>query len=169
MEKKRLFLYILLIFIAMVLSLFFIRLFSEKQLDDVSPGIPCSKELLNKADTLFVIPDFNNNDIGENKTWCTEILALNKKLAMHGVHHTYDEFSEEKDLAYIEEGKLMFKKCFGFYPQKFKPPQMDILEKNEELIKKADMKINSKINQILHKTYHCNDSGVLPNKIINFF
>ena len=51
--KKRvnlivIFLIIMLVILALAIILFLIRAFSSKQLDDVSPGIQCDKELLEK-------------------------------------------------------------------------------------------------------------------------
>lgn len=149
-----------------VIMLFIIRAFSEKHLDDVSPEIPCDKELLKKADILYVIPKFNNKSIAENKTWCNEILALNKTLALHGVYHVYNEFLYERNEAYLNEGIEIFKECFGFFPERFKPPQIVISKENKELIKN---KLNLDITSIFHKAYHCNNTGMVSNKFVNIF
>jgi predicted deacetylase len=139
-----------------------------KQLDDVSPEIPCKENLLKKANVLFIIPKFNNKDISDKKEWCNFILSLNKTLGMHGVHHTYYEFNSTRNETYLDEGVEAFKKCFGFYPKRFKPPQLQINKDNKNLIKKK-MKLDLYINQILHKVYHCNDTGKLPNRFIDLF
>jgi len=65
------------IILAVLIGLLIFRAFSAKELDDVSPGIPCDKNLLEKSDILYVIPLFENASIAENKTWCTEILDMN--------------------------------------------------------------------------------------------
>ena len=163
--KKR---YIVVLFLLVIVVFFFIRFFSPKQLDDVSPEIPCDKELLDKADILYVIPKFNNKSISENKSWCKEIYSLNKTLALHGVYHTYKEFLRDRDEEYLQEGIDIFKECFNFTPRRFKPPQLEISKKNKRLVKRK-MKLDLFFNQIFHKVYHCNDSGRFPNWFIDLF
>jgi hypothetical protein len=158
----------LIIFIALIFFLFIFRIISSAQLDDISPQIQCDEELLEKSDILFVIPIYNNISIAENKTWCQEILALNKTLGMHGVYHFYQEFYEDIDDNYLNKGKEEFKKCFGFYPEHFKAPQLAITNNNRMLIK-SQMKFYGYLSQYLHKDYHCNDTGKIRNKIINWF
>ncbi len=159
--KKRVKNYIklsLIILLALIIFLFLFRQFSARQLDDVSPQIQCDTQLLEKADILYVIPKFNNSPISENKEWCNYILSLNKTLAMHGVYHTYNEFSEDKNETYLQEGITEFEKCFGTKPDRFKAPQLAISKNNKELIKKQ-MNFDGFSNQVLHKVYHCNESG----------
>lgn len=154
----------------LIILLFFIRLFSEKQLDDVSPDIPCSSELLLKADKLFIIPKFNNQSIAENSEWCNYILSLNKSLALHGLIHKYKEFSKDKTKEDIQEAISIFEKCFNLSPTEFKPPQLAISRNNKDLIKKQmKMKLNLNLNQLFHKVYHCNDTGKFPNWVIDVF
>jgi len=143
--------------IILVLSLFLIRLFSETQIDDVSPGIPCSMDLLAKSDNLMIIPKFHGESITKNKTWCNYILSLNKTLSLHGLTHEYQEFKIDRNESYLQEAREIFYECFGFYPQEFKPPQLEISNNNNNLIK-SKMKLLGEFNQITHKVYHCNDS-----------
>jgi len=152
----------------LVVTLFFIRMFSERQLDDVNPKIPCSEELLEKADVLFVIPVFENKSIANNREWCDRILKLNKKIEMHGVYHSYREFLTDRDFGYLNMGISEFEKCFGFAPSGFKAPQLAISENNKNLMS-GKMKLYSALNQIFHKVYHCNDSGKFPNRVIDAF
>ncbi|OGJ20041.1 hypothetical protein A3K73_03980 [Candidatus Pacearchaeota archaeon RBG_13_36_9] len=160
-------LFFVIILVCIFLLLLF-RYFSSRQIDDVSPEIQCDNALLKKADILYVIPIFNNSSISENKEWCDSILSLNKTLAMHGVYHTYHEFLEDRNEAYLQQGIGEFEKCFGKKPDRFKPPQMVISKNNKELIKK-DMKLNFYLNEIFHKTYHCSDTGKYSNKFIEIF
>ncbi len=158
-----------LFFIAILVLIFFLlllRYLSNRQLDDVSPEIQCDKALLEKSDILYVIPKFNNQSISENKEWCNYLLSLNKTLAMHGVYHTYQEFKEDRNEAYLQEGIKEFEKCFGRKPVRFKPPQLAISKNNKELIKKQ-MVLNFYLNEILHKSYHCNDTGKYSNRLID--
>jgi len=164
--KKRVKNYIklsLIILLALIIFLFLFRQFSARQLDDVSPQIQCDTQLLEKADILYVIPKFNNSPISENKEWCNYILSLNKTLALHGVYHTYEEFKEDRNEAYLQEGIEEFEKCFGKKPESFKPPQL-IISKNNKAIIKEQMNLDSYPNQVLHKFYHCNESGEFSNQ-----
>lgn len=171
--KKRvhlitLFLGVILIISALAISLFLIRAFSPKQLDDVSPEIQCNSELLEKSDILYVIPKYNSKSISENTQWCNQISSLNKTLALHGVYHTYGEFGVDRNKEYLEKGVIEFKNCFNEKPERFKPPQLNITKNNKILIKN-EMKLDHILNQIFHKSYHCNDAGRLPNWFIDLF
>lgn len=154
---------------AILLALIFLwifRGFAEKELDDVSPLIQCDQELLDKADVLWVIPRYKEVNI--TKEWCNEILSLNKEIGMHGVEHTYNEFLEPRDEEYLQEGMEIFKECFGFYPEKFKPGQLAISKENKILVENK-MEREGYPNQILNKVYHCNDSTIPKNRFIDFF
>ena len=166
MTSKLLYIFITLI-ISMILIILFIRGFSEKQLDDVTPGINCSQELINKADVLYIIPKYNNISIARDLDWCKKILALNKPLALHGVYHTYNEFRKDRDQGYLDEGISAFQECFNKSPESFKPPQLAISVKNKILIEKK-MHLDSFWNQFFHKVYHCNDTGIFSNSIIDW-
>jgi predicted deacetylase len=164
-KKKILILLVLLI----VLILFFIRLINPREIDDVTPGISCDEKYLKKSDVLWVIPNFNNTKISENASWCNEILNLNKTIEMHGVTHTFNEFKEDRTPEYLENGVEIFQDCFGFPPTSFKPPHLKISEYNKQLIKNNGLQLKTRLNQVLHKVYHCNDAGELSNKLIDLF
>jgi len=153
------------ILFALVFSLFLIRLILPRQLDDVSPGIPCEKALLEKADVFYVIPEFKDVPISENRSWCNYILSLNKTLEMHGITHRYMEFGSQISSEEFERGREVFRKCFGFEPKKFKPPQLEISSENRRMVRRK-MKLDGYWNQISHKVYHCSDTGVLPNRLV---
>jgi predicted deacetylase len=166
MHKKRLLKITCTVPVALIVLLFIIRFFSYSYLDDVHPDIPCEESLLNKVDYLAVIPLYNNNSIGDEKEWCDYIGHLNKTLIMHGIYHTYNEFNEDRNQEYIIEGEVAFRQCFGFDARDFKPPQLQISDKNLEILKK-DYKIHTNFKQLTHKAHHCNDSGRLPNWLIS--
>jgi predicted deacetylase len=168
MRKKTVFIFII-IFFSLIILLFFIRLLSPKELDDVSPGIPCEQNLLEKADIFWVIPKFKDIPISENKSWCEEILNYNKPLGMHGVNHEYKEFGTDRSQEYVDKGMNIFEKCFGNKPNMFKPPHLEISDNNKNLIKNNNLKLKGKINQILHKVYHCNDSDKIKNWMNDIF
>ncbi len=155
--------------LVLIVSLFFIRLFNHVELDDVTPGIPCDAGLIKNADTLWVIPDFNNVSISNNQTWCKEILSMNKTLGMHGVEHKYREFGGNVTKEELVKGMNDFKTCFGFYPTMFKPPQLKISGENKKLIEESGMTLKLNFNQIIHKVYHCNDSDIIKNRWIKIF
>ena len=140
----------------LIFALFLIRLISPREIDDVSPEIPCEQEYLEKAQILWIITEFNNKPISENKTWCQKILNLNKTLGLHGVTHQFQEFNTDKNQEYLEKGMKIFKDCFGYEPRIFKPPQLKINTQNKQLIKNNNLKVKSRFNQIIHKVYHLN-------------
>lgn len=163
--KKKVINYLKVFFIAFLVVIIFIlqfRIFSGRQLDDVSPGIQCDRELFEKAEVLYIIPKFNNSGISENPEWCNYILSLNKTLALHGVYHTYEEFGIDRSQGYLLEGIDEFEKCFGKKPDRFKSPQLAISKNNRKMIKEH-MNFDGYPNQISHKVIHCNDSKVFPN------
>lgn len=155
--------YILILICVLLLALHFIRAVSPKELDDVSPRIPCDKELMEKVDILWVIPYYENKPISYNKTWCSEILAMNKILGMHGVNHDFNEFTHDWNQKYLDDGIEIFKECFNQTPELFKPPQLAYSHKNDDIIKSSGMKRKGSLNQITHKVYHCQDTGTISN------
>ncbi len=160
---------ILSILVLLIVELFLFRLFSTKELDDVNPEIPCLEELIEKSDVLWIIPKYSNISISENKKWCDYILSLNKTLGMHGVYHEFEEFKTPRNQKYLQEGIDEFEKCLGFKPEIFKPSQLEISKNNKKLIKDSNLELKGRINQIMHKVYHCNDSGELSNRFIDLF
>lgn len=166
--KKKVLLWVLSIILIIILSIFLIRIFSARQIDDISPEISCEKELIAKSDILYVIPKFQNKSIAENRSWCNYILSLNKTLGLHGVYHTFNEFLTDRTPEYLEEGIKIFYDCFGFYPERFEPPQVAISNKNKFLIKEK-MKLDLYAHNLFHKVYHCEDTGIISNKNIDLF
>jgi len=155
---------LLIVIIILILILFLTRLLSPREIDDVSPEIPCEQKLLDKVDILWVIPLFNNQPISENPEVCEYLLSLNKTLGMHGIKHTYREFKRENiSQEELNQGISEFEKCFGQKPTEFKPPYLFISKQNKELIKENNLKLKYKFNQVIHKVYHCENSGTLPN------
>jgi predicted deacetylase len=171
MRKRRIkiFLIFLAILFFLILTLFLVRAFSLRELDDVSPEIICEKGLLEKSSTLWIIPKYNNQPISENREWCDEILSLNKTLGMHGVSHEFREFGIERNQAYLEKGMQIFEECFGYKPTMFKPPQLKISEENRKLIEENNMILKEEANQIFHKVYHCGEYGEKRNWLISLF
>ncbi len=152
------------------LSLLVFRELAPSEIDDISPGIPCSaqRNLVMQTKTLWVIPDFKGVPISNNKTWCREILALNKTLGLHGVVHSYNEFGTDRNQSYLDKGIKIFEACFGSRPTEFKAPQLNISAKNKVLILKNNMVLRGWLNQVTHKVYHCNDSGKFSNRFIGW-
>lgn len=158
----------LIIILTIILILFIIRLISPTEIDDVSPNISCPEIKNYNPDVLYIIPNFNNNQISENKTWCNEILKLNKKIEMHGINHEpyreflYENITEEQMNFSLNE----FQNCFNTTPEKFKPPQLKINPENKKLVKENNLKLQTWFNQLTKKVYHCNNGGRLPNWLI---
>jgi len=156
---------ILLVVVTLLVLLFFIRLFSARHLDDVHPNIPCEDDLLEKADNFYVIPKFDGVNISDYSQWCAKIKSYNKTIALHGVYHTYHEFLTSRDSGYVDSGAIEFEKCFGFYPDRFKAPQLELSGDNKKLLLNEGYNVDSKFENIFHKAYHCNEEGLFPNWI----
>lgn len=139
-----------------------IRITNEVHLDDVSPGIPCNPDLLERVDVLYVIPRFENVSILDHPEWCKMISSLNKTVGIHGVEHTYNEFLVERSSTYVEDEISTFEQCFGIRPTRFKPPQLAISRKNAQMLREQFV-VDTWLRQRFHKVYHCNDGGVVPN------
>ncbi|MCK5449386.1 hypothetical protein KAI32_00815 [Candidatus Pacearchaeota archaeon] len=156
---------ILIVLAGIIICVFFVRLILPIQLDDVSPGIFCEEELLDLVDVYYVIPKFGNVSIDKN--WCDEILKRNKELRLHGVYHSFEEFGKVRDEEYLNEGIEIFEACFGFEPERFKPPQIAWTKENDWM--KNEMRIDLGWNEVFHKVYHCGDTGVIPNWVVRVF
>ena len=159
----------LLAIFVLLITLLIVRANTSRQIDDVSPGIPCEEEYLEKVDILWIIPNFQGISISENKEWCKEILSLNKKLEMHGVQHYFNEFEDNLSQEYFQEGLDTFEECFGYPPTMFKPPKLKLSKQNKELLENNNLDLRRYSNQIFHKVYHCNNTGTLPNKFHDLF
>jgi predicted deacetylase len=171
MNKKSL---IWIIPLGLILSILSIRILSLTEIDDISPQINCNKNYLEKSDTLWIIPEFKQNSISENKTWCKEILNLNKTLGLHGINHNYKEFERNISEEQLQKAIKEFELCFGDTPKIFKAPQLALSKENKLLLEKYNLTIKGKTNQVLHKVYHCEDEsgtskGLFPNWIIKLF
>ena len=171
-KGAKIFLTILIAIISLIIILFLIRLVNPREIDDITPGIPCEneKEYIEKSEYLWVIPNFQGHKISENPEWCNEILAMNKTLGLHGISHTYHEFElnnlSQDELNY---GIKEFEKCFGYKPKLFKPPYLYINKENKILINQNNLILKYRFNQAIHKVYHCNNSGRFSNNFIDVF
>ncbi len=152
---------------SLFIILFFIRLILPSLVDDVNPLMNCSEEVLDWADAYFVVPKFSGIAISENKEWCNYILNKDKELFLHGVYHSYNEFAVYRSEEYFEDGVGIFRDCFGFVPEKFKPGQLAFCEENSWIKKRIDVELFW--NQLFHKVYHCGDTGRFPNWFIRIF
>lgn len=157
--------FLILIVFIMVFVLFLIRLVLPSQIDDVSSGIFCEEELMERADVYFVIPKFEGVVI--NDEWCEEILNRKKELAMHGVYHSYEEFGVFRNEEYFGEGVEIFEECFGFVPTRFKPGQLKFTKENDWI--RNEVEVDLFWNHLFHKVYHCGDSGIFPNWAVRIF
>jgi predicted deacetylase len=160
---------ILIFVVALILTLFFIRFFSHSELDDVTPGIPCEKSLIEMSDVLWIIPLYNNQSILEDKQWIEYLKSKNKTLGLHGVKHTYEEFGEDRSQEYLNTGIKIFEESFFEKPAIFKAPQLKINSFNRKLVEDNKMDIQGEWNQLTHKVYHCSDTGLFPNWMIRIF
>ena len=151
--------------VGLVGVLFFVRFFSEVQLDDVSSEISCDVDLLEEADVYYVIPSFEGVNISGE--WCGQVLSSGKELAMHGVYHEFEEFGVYRDEDYVGVGVGIFERCFGYVPERFKPPQIVFASENDWI--REEFEVDLFWNQVFHKVYHCEDSGFFPNWVVRIF
>ena len=154
-----------LILIFLIFLFWVVRSILPSEVDDVSPDIACPVGILEKSDVLWVIPKFNGYSISNNLDWCNHILSLNKTIGMHGVVHTYREFEGNITQEYLQEGIDIFEECFGFSPERFKPPQLKISEENIKFVEDNGMSVKTRFNQVTRKVYHCDDE---PEIFSNF-
>jgi predicted deacetylase len=171
---KLIFILLFLIILILLVILFVIRNIAPRQVDDVNPGRFCEERLIDKSQTLMIIPLLNNISIADNKSWCDYILHLNKSLGIHGVYHNYDEFAVEVGDEYLSAGMEEFKRCFGFYPKIFEAPRLALNLKNKQILEDRDMAVRGYGFNIFHKVYHCTDFAknsylVKQNQIIDIF
>ncbi len=164
MTTRRVLAAIGIIILIILAAIWLIRLFSERQLDDFSPEIPCSSKLIEKSDVLYVIPKFNGWAL--SKDFCNKTLALNKTIEMHGITHEYKEFLIPRNSSYIEQGIEIFLGCLNLTARDFKPGQLFATSENKKIIRRY-MHLNLWPNQIFHKVYHCDDSGIFPNWVVD--
>jgi hypothetical protein len=162
---KKIFIFIVILAIVLV----FIRAKGLKEIDDISPNIPCEQQYMDKADVFWIIPDYNGTSIANNKEWCQKIIVMNKTLGLHGVNHNYKEFEGNVTKEQMEKAIADFKQCFNQTPTMFKSPQLKTSKENLALIQQYNMTYKGSFNQAIHKVYHCNDTGALPNWFNNIF
>ena len=144
----------------------FIRIITPTQMDDVHPNIPCENIKQYNPDVLWVIPLYKDVRISENEEWCEYIKNLNKTIGMHGVYHSFEEFKQERDSEYLQEGIEEFEKCFGYAPEMFKPPQLAFNFENKGILEENNLKLRNKVNLWTHKVYHCEEMSRIPNWLI---
>jgi hypothetical protein len=158
----------IIVFIMFEMNFIMIRAAGTKQIDDVHPDAGCSMKYLRKSDILWVIPDFNGEKITKNQTWCEEVSALNKTIGMHGITHSWKEFAGNITKDDIQKGIDLIQECFNKTPEMFKPPHLTMSQKNKELLENEfNLTIKKRFNQITHKIYHCNSSGLFDNEFID--
>lgn len=158
----------IILFIMFEMNFIMIRAAGTRQIDDVHPDAGCTMEYLRKSDILWVIPKYNNVPITKNKTWCEQIRDLNKTIGMHGVAHSWKEFSGNISNQDIEESIELIEECFNQTPTMFKPPHLTLSEKNKKILEDDfNLTIKKRFNQITHKIYHCNNTGLFTNQFID--
>jgi predicted deacetylase len=162
------------VFFILILLLLFVRIFSSREIDDISPEIECKEKYFNQADVLWVIPEYNGIAISENKIWCQKILNTNKTLGLHGIKHPYKEFGKEISEEEILNAIRIFEECFNQTPRIFKAPQLELTKENKKTLEKNGLRMKGKFNQIIHRVYHCEDKnkisyGLIPNWMVDLF
>lgn len=159
----------LIVILILLIALFLLRSVNPKEIDDIHPNRFCEQEYIEKSDILWVMPMYENISIAKNKTWCSEILKLNKTLGMHGITHEFHEFSNTINESELIFAKSEFKSCFGYEPTLFKPPYLRLSYENKIMLEKNNFTIKKYFNQNTHKVYHCQNSGTFPNWFHDIF
>lgn len=152
----------------LIVIFLFVRAVTPSEIDDVHPSISCEADFLQRSDVLWVVPLYQNESIAVNRSWCADILSLNKTIGMHGIHHTFEEFSKPIDTAEFERGVRVFELCFGYRPTLFKAPQLALSSENEALVRGYGLHVRGVFHQQTRKVYHCNDSGTFPNWLVKW-
>ena len=131
--------------------------------DDIHPKSSCDN-LLQKADVLYVIPNFNTA-LSENSDWCAQIKAMNKTIGLHGITHQYHEFDTPISEKEIQFAIKEFTICFNEKPTLFRPPYNKISKENEALIAKYNLTLY-KQSFSTQPYCHCNPKSLM--KILNW-
>ena len=147
--------------VAIVLGVVFVsyREMGPREVDDVHPDIHCSDGIVSDSTWLWIIPLYNNVPISKDRAWCDRMLKSGKKLGMHGVKHTFNEFNVDQTREYIQAGVDEFTRAFGYAPTDFKPPKMAVTPNNLKILKDMGLNIHNRWQQLIHKVYHCEDQG----------
>ena len=166
-----------------LIILFLLRKINDVHYDDLHPLLhkDINMNYLNQSKFIFVIPNYQNVPITNYPKWCKDLKNYckkhNKILCLHGITHTMKnaysgdcEFIHNINQKNLIKNINIFKKAFGFYPKCFKAPCYSLNKKNEELVKKYNMKIFYPHTIIFNKLFH-NDVNqfININKFINLY
>lgn len=159
----------MLIFCIISLGIIVFRLVGSRQIDGVNPYMYCSEVELSKVDVFYVAPLYKGVPINESRAWCDYILSFDKEIYMYGVKGSYEELSKNIAREEVSYGMDIFESCFGFRPERIKPPQLVLNDYNEKMLGEVDLNVDIFYNQLFHKVYHCGDSGFFPNRFQDYF
>lgn len=155
--------------ITLIFALFLLRLTTPREIDDIHPNWDCEQKYINKSTYLWIMPMWNNSPISKNTDWCEQMRNSNHKFGMHGIQSWYREFNEPINEIQLKQAINEYEKCLGEKPTLFKAPALKITKDNKELIEKYNMTLRTSFHQTIHKVYHCQDTGVFPNKFHDIF
>lgn len=126
-----------------------------RELDDVHPLLtPVDDPYIQRSEWLWVIPLYMHQPLSDYPEWIQGIKATGKKLGLHGVYHTFDEFGTDVNANYLQRGIDEFERAFGYKPTHFKAPRLHTTAHNEQLIADAHMISRTRWQQIIHTVYH---------------
>ena len=155
------------LFLVILLALFMIIFYISRNpliTDDITPISSC-KQIMQKSDILFVIPNYKGNSLDNYPRWCEEKRTLNKTIGLHGITHEYQEFLKPVNKAELGKAINSFENCFGYKPTLFRPPYNKISPENKALVESFNMTLY-KDNYLLHPYCHCEPHGRM--KILNW-
>ena len=141
--------------LAIIFIIIFVVYLQPEELDDVHPWIMNTNDpLIRKSTWLWVIPLYMDEPISNHPEWVLRLKKSGKKIGMHGVRHTKNEFSIDRTDEYINKGVNEFIKAFGYYPTHFKAPSLLITNTNAKKIRERGIKIRNWLYQRTRRVYH---------------
>uniref|UniRef100_A0A6C0KQ03 NodB homology domain-containing protein n=1 Tax=viral metagenome TaxID=1070528 RepID=A0A6C0KQ03_9ZZZZ len=148
------------VFVICIIIFFLVRRFRLINYDDVHQNIVQNEEYIKKSDILFVIPDYENVKITDDKIFVNKLKTSGKILGMHGVTHEPSSYTQKAEFGLpvsekkITEGMKIFENAFGYKPKFFKAPCYNLLPENKVKIEKLGMTVigpeTLMFNRLLH-------------------
>jgi predicted deacetylase len=160
-------LFVLGVFITITLIVLIVsRFLTHEEYDDAHPLIlGVDHPLIQRSEWIWVIPLYMNDPISNYPEWIRQLKATGKKIGLHGVKHTYNEFGTDLSKEYIKEGVDEFIKAFGFYPTHFKAPKLSMTKHNRQIINDFGMIIMGRLNQLLHRVHHTAENRLSDGRL----
>lgn len=143
---------------------------SPKEYDDAHPLIlDVDHPLIQESEWVWVVPLYMGVPLTDYPIWVDKLKKSGKKLGLHGIHHTYDEFGKNRSWNYVYEGVKEFEKAFGYKPSVFKAPKLSMTPHNRDIVEDMGMEIVGRYNQIIHAVSHTDTDRLSDGRLIGEF